>query len=199
MDIKKLNDLIPSDLKVKIKEFAEKFNTVPAPVAPVAAPAAPAPAATFGEGKLQDGVTVVKWNTPELGVGSIVTVVTPEGEIQAPEGEHILSDGTKLKVDAQGVVTELEAPQSEMANVLNQITGFSKQVSEFEADKKLFRAEVEAFKKETEERNKEFDNMKVQFGQFVKLMEEVFNTPSGNPIEPPKNKHPKNKIFSLAD
>lgn len=221
MDIKELNNIIPSDIKIKLKEFAAKFNATPvaaAPAAPLAAPstAPAAPAATFGEGTLKDGITIIKWNTPELAVGSMITVVTPEGELPAPEGEHELQDGTKIKVevkDGSAVVTSVEspvaapaAPSNEMQNVISQVTGFSEQLKTFTSEKETFASQVAEFKVQAEANKAELEAVKTQFSEFVKIVAEVFELPSGSPTEQPRNKFEKpktqskiNKLLSLAD
>lgn len=222
MDIKELNNLIPSDIKIKLKDFAAKFNAAPVitptPVVP-AVPAQAPPAATFGEGTLKDGITVIKWNTPELAVGSMITVVTPEGELPAPEGEHELQDGTKIKVevkDGSATVTSVEsptpapavqaAPSNEMQNVIHQITGFSEQIKTFASEKETFASQVAEFKAQAEANKAELETVKAQFAEFVKIVAEVFELPSGNPTEAPRNKFEKpkttskiNKLLSLAD
>jgi len=103
---KKAINMLPADEQKELYAQLEKFN-MPAPVAPVAA----APVQMGGEAKLSDG-TVVKYDTPALAVGSMITVVTPEGELPAPNGEHTLEDGTKIET-VDGKVTSVEAPEME--------------------------------------------------------------------------------------
>jgi hypothetical protein len=71
----------------------------------------------MGEAKLMDG-TVVKYDTPELVIGSMITVVTPDGEFPAPVGEHTLENGTVITVDETGKVTEIASPEGETPEVV---------------------------------------------------------------------------------
>ena len=102
-----VNKILSVEQKIELKELFT-FNT-PIPViepenTPVAEPVA------MGEAKLMDG-TVVKYDTPELVIGSMITVVTPDGEFPAPVGEHTLEDGTVITVDETGKVIEIEAKE----------------------------------------------------------------------------------------
>jgi len=102
-----VNKILSAEQKAELKGLFT-FNT-PIPViepenTPVAEPVA------MGEAKLMDG-TVVKYDTPELVIGSMITVVTPDGEFPAPVGEHTLEDGTVITVDETGKVIEIEAKE----------------------------------------------------------------------------------------
>ena len=203
MDIKELNQSIPSDLKVKIKNFLSKFDLVQpvaAPVAPVAV-APVTPAATFGEGLLADGVTVIKYSGDTLAEGSTVTVITPEGEMNAPEGEHTLQDGTVITVAVEGGVSVVKSvtpvvapveqvvPSQDMQNVLAQVTGFSSQLEKF-ASKEEMISKFEAQENEIKE-------LKLKVSEFVHLFVSVLELPSAAPIEQPRNKFDKtNKIIN---
>jgi hypothetical protein len=102
-----VNKILSAEQKAELKGLFT-FNT-PIPViepenTPVAEPVA------MGEAKLMDG-TVVKYDTPELVIGSMITVVTPDGEFPAPVGEHTLENGTVITVDETGKVIEIEAKE----------------------------------------------------------------------------------------
>jgi len=203
MDIKELNNAIPADLKVKIKDFLSKFNTVaPVPVvqAAPATPVTPAAPVQMGEGMLNDGVTVIKYNTPTLQEGSVVTVVTPEGELAAPEGEHTLQDGTVITVAVENgvsTVKAVKAPEAapaapEMAAtvqaVQNQVTGFSEQLKTFASEKQEFASKIEAQGKLIEAQKTEIESLKSNVSEFITLFASVLEIPSGNPTEKPRNK-----------
>jgi len=102
-----VNKILSNEQKAELKGLFT-FNT-PVPViepenTPVAEPVA------MGEAKLMDG-TVVKYDTPELVIGSMITVVTPDGEFPAPAGEHTLENGTVITVDETGKVIEIEVKE----------------------------------------------------------------------------------------
>lgn len=207
MDIKELNKLIPDALKLEIKNFAAKFNAAPivAPVIP-APVAAPAPA-QFGEGMLEDGVTVVKYNTPTLAEGSVITVVTPEGEMNAPEGEHKLQDGTVITVAVENGVSVVKAvtpavaavAAPDMQNVISQVSGFSEQLKTFASEKETMSQKFAAQEQKIEDQKKEIETLNNKVKDFFQLFVKVMEIPSSDPIEVPRNKPKTNKLHSLAD
>ena len=104
-----VNKILSAEQKAELKGLFT-FNT-PVPVvepenAPVAEPV------VMGEAKLVDG-TIVKYDTPELVIGSMLTVVTPDGEFPAPAGEHTLENGTVVTVDETGKVIEIATKEEE--------------------------------------------------------------------------------------
>jgi len=109
-----VNKILSVEQKIELKELFT-FNT-PVPViepenTPVAEPV------VMGEAKLVDG-TIVKYDTPELVIGSMITVVTPDGEFPAPVGEHTLENGTVVTVDETGKVIEIEVKEEETPEVI---------------------------------------------------------------------------------
>jgi hypothetical protein len=67
---------------------------------------------TMQEAKLADGITIIKWDG-ELKEGTLVSVVSEEGEIPAPTGDHELQDGRKITIEEGGVVSSIEMPKEE--------------------------------------------------------------------------------------
>lgn len=109
-----VNKILSAEQKAELKGLFT-FNT-PVPVvepenAPVAEPV------IMGEAKLVDG-TIVKYDTPELVIGSMITVVTPDGEFPAPAGEHTLENGTVVTVDETGKVIEIATKEEETPEVV---------------------------------------------------------------------------------
>lgn len=108
-----VNKILSAEQKAELKGLFT-FNT-PVPVVepentPVAEPV------VMGEAKLVDG-TIVKYDTPELVIGSMLTVVTPDGEFPAPAGEHTLENGTVVTVDETGKVIEIATKEEETPEV----------------------------------------------------------------------------------
>jgi hypothetical protein len=67
---------------------------------------------TMQEAKLADGITIIKWDG-ELKEGTLVSVVSEEGEIPAPTGDHELQDGRKITIEEGGMVSAIEMPKEE--------------------------------------------------------------------------------------
>jgi hypothetical protein len=67
---------------------------------------------TMQEAKLADGITIIKWDG-ELKEGTLVSVVSEEGEIPAPTGDHELQDGRKITIEEGGKVSSIEMPKEE--------------------------------------------------------------------------------------
>lgn len=210
--IKQINELLTPEQKAKFKEFAAKFNVTPIVQGPPAQAPAPTPAPTpvqFGEGLLNDGVTVVKYNTPTLSEGSVITVVTPEGEVPAPEGEHTLQDGTVITVaseNGQAVVKsvkKVEAPEmaAQVAQVQQAVASFSDKFSAFIAEKEEFTKKVSEQDSKITELETKLTQSNEQVKAFIQLFSEILETPSGNPTVTPPNKFvtKTKKLFSLAD
>lgn len=102
-----VNKILSVEQKTELKELFT-FNTPVPVVAPENTPVAEP--VVMGEAKLVDG-TIVKYDTPELVIGSMITVVTPDGEFPAPAGEHTLENGTVVTVDETGKVIEIEVKE----------------------------------------------------------------------------------------
>jgi hypothetical protein len=102
-----VNKILSVEQKTELKELFT-FNTPVPVVAPENTPVAEP--VIMGEAKLMDG-TIVKYDTPELVIGSMITVVTPDGEFPAPVGEHTLENGTVVTVDEIGKVIEIEVKE----------------------------------------------------------------------------------------
>lgn len=184
--------LIGPELSNKAKALYQKFNApVPAPAAPAPAPA-PVPVA-LQEALLEDGTTTLKYNTPSLSVGSVVTIVSPEGEMPAPEGELKLQDGTVIVVknDGQGnsvveSLTPVAAPAPVVQSaapvvptaILAQMEAMEQNFKKVSQEKEDLKTEFEAFKK----------SINSDFAELLEVFKPFLDAPSANPIETPNNK-----------
>lgn len=109
-----VNKILSAEQKAELKGLFT-FNTSVPVVAPENTPVAEP--VVMGEAKLMDG-TIVKYDTPELVIGSMITVVTPDGEFPAPAGEHTLENGTVVTVDETGKVIEIATKEEEAPEVV---------------------------------------------------------------------------------
>lgn len=197
-----INALIPPALKAKFQAVFSRFNLPPTPPAtqPPVAPQAPT---TLTEAALADG-TVIKYDTPQLAQGSVVTIVTPEGEMAMPEGEHKLADGTTIKViskDGKSVVESVTpgqmAPPAEPAqqaaepNPAEQIVAIQKVLQGYKDQFLAAKTENESLIKKIEAQGAAFTALKKDVVDFMSVFNELVQTPSAQPLEQPKNKHAK--------
>ena len=173
-------------------ELSSKFKfevAPPAVVAPVnpEVSAAPAP-----ELKAKDG-TVVKYSTPTPVAGvTLVTVVTPDGELPAPDGELVMDNGDVLTI-AGGVLTEIETaaadaieppvetPMAVTKEAMDEAVNSVK--SQLDVANKTIAALVSRFDAQA----KEVKNLETSLLNFSSAFQELMGTPMANPIDAPNN------------
>jgi len=74
---------------------------------------------TFTDEKLNDGVTIIRYDVPELAVGASIMVVTDAGAIAIPDGDYTTANGVTFTT-AGGVITIVSgAPEGDMAKKPN--------------------------------------------------------------------------------
>lgn len=101
-----------TNLRDKIKVAFAEFDTPPAPVVEVEAEA------DYVETTLKSGEAVRA--TPTLAVGSVMSLISPDGDIPAPDGSHTLVDGTQVVV-LDGIISEVvesEIPEAESPDMV---------------------------------------------------------------------------------
>ena len=69
----------------------------------------------FVDAKLNDGVTIVRYDAEKLDIGVAVLAVTGQGAIAIPDGDYTLEDGTMFTISGGVVsaVTPVEAAPEE--------------------------------------------------------------------------------------
>lgn len=65
----------------------------------------------FSTKELEDG-TVIKTDSEDFIVGSLVTVETPEGEFPLEDGDYKIKDGSEIKIES-GIITEVKEVELE--------------------------------------------------------------------------------------
>ena len=146
MDIKeiknKINNFLPEDIKVKLKEHLAKFSEMPVAVEPIA-PVVEAPVKMATEVKLNDGTSLSV--DGEVAIGSAVMLISPEGEMPAMDGEYVAEDGTTYSV-LNGLIAEIASkeeeatevkPISEMPTMMAEIESLKTQLAELKETIKL--------------------------------------------------------------
>jgi hypothetical protein len=148
MDIKeiknKINNFLPEDIKVKLKEHLAKFSEMPVEkvVEPIAPTEEKVKMAT--EVKLNDGTSLSV--DGDIAIGSMVKLITPEGEVEAMDGEYVAENGTSYSV-MNGAISEIaskeeeapevEAPVSEMPTMMAEIASLKTELAELKETIKL--------------------------------------------------------------
>lgn len=189
-DKKTFKDLVNSILSPEQKEtFAKafKFETPIPVVEPVnnAAPDAVPPVA--GEIKTKDG-TVVKYSTPTpIPNETIVTVVTPDGELPAPAGEHELENGDTIIVGDAGLLTEYEV--AEVVEPVAPVTqeAMDAAVNDVNAKLEIANKTISALVARFDAVEKDNTELKSTLETFSKTFTDLLNTPMANPIVAPSN------------
>jgi hypothetical protein len=175
-----VNKILSAEQKAELKGLFT-FNT-PVPViepenTPVAEPV------TMGEAKLMDG-TVVKYDTPELVIGSMITVVTPDGEFPAPVGEHTLENGTVITVDETGKVIEIEAKEETPEVVVEPVAPVAMAVTPEEKQAiideviAMFEPRIKALEDAILVSQSASSELQNKFSEFGKLLDLPTNEPS---------------------
>lgn len=199
-DKKTFKDLVNSILSPEQKEtFAKafKFETPIPVVEPVnnAAPETVPPVA--GEIKTKDG-TVVKYSTPSpMPNETIVTVVTPDGELPAPAGDHELENGDEITVGDAGLLLEYEPV--EVVEPVAPVTqeAMDAAVSDVNAKLEIANKTISALVARFDAVEKDNTELKSTLATFSKTFTDLLNTPMANPIVAPERSFSKqDKMFS---
>ena len=193
-----LNSILTPDQKTSIKKA---FADIPLAAEPVG-PAAP----TSNTATLVDGVTIIKYDTPTLAVGTVVMVTTPDGsELPAPAGDLELQDGTKFTVDATGTITAITplaagpvepAAPIEPAPVMQSQDASAKLV---DALKELMVGKFEASNKEIESLKNIVSEQSKALESFKTFFTELIETPTAAPIKTAEFKTKKSKALSYIN
>jgi hypothetical protein len=193
---KTFKDLVNAILSPAQKEtFAKafKFETPIPVVEPVdnAAPETVPPVA--GEIKTKDG-TVVKYSTPTpIPNETIVTVVTPDGELPAPAGEHELETGETITVGEAGLLVEFEP--SEVVEPVAPVTqeAMDAAVNDVKSQLDLANKTISALVSRFDAVEKDNTELKATLATFSKTFTDLLSTPMDNPIVAPE------RTFSKSD
>jgi hypothetical protein len=199
-DKKTFKDLVNSILSPEQKEtFAKafKFETPIPVVEPVnnAEPETVPPVA--GEIKTKDG-TVVKYSTPmPIPNETIVTVVTPDGELPAPAGDHELENGDEITVGDAGLLLEYEP--TEVVEPVAPVTqeAMDAAVNDVNAKLDLANKTISALVSRFDAVEKDNTELKATLATFSKTFTDLLSTPMANPIVTPERSFSKqDKMFS---
>jgi hypothetical protein len=157
-----INNILPSDLKAKLKSAFMQFGAEPVAVAqeePI----------KMAEIKLVDGNVVSVEG--EFVVGAKIYLVTPEGLVVAPNGEHTAEDGTVITV-LDGVIAEVASKEEEAPEMPEEMSEINKLKTEMAS----MLAELKSLKASFEKQN---ETSKLTLSAINKIIE----TPVAEPVE----------------
>ena len=157
-----INNILPSELKAKLKSAFMQFAETPA-VEPQPEPI------KMAEIKLVDGNVVSVEG--EFVVGAKIFLVTPEGLVVAPNGEHVAEDGTVITV-MDGVITEVASKEEEATEMPEEMSEINKLKTEMAS----MLAELNSLKAEFAKQN---ETSKLTLSAINKIIE----TPVAEPVE----------------
>lgn len=195
-DKKTFKDLVNSILSPEQKEtFAKAFKfETPIPVVEPVDNAAPAPVPPVaGEIKTKDG-TVVKYSTPSpMPNETIVTVVTPDGELPAPAGEHELDNGDKITIGEAGMLVEFEPAEVEVPVAPVTQEAMDAAVNDVNAKLEIANKTISALVARFDAVEKDNTELKATLATFSKTFTDLLETPMAQPIVAPE------RTFSKSD
>lgn len=198
-DKKTFKDLVNSILSPEQKETFAKAFKFETPI-PVVEPVNNADAKTVppvaGEIKTKDG-TVVKYSTPSaIPNETIVTVVTPDGELPAPAGEHVLENGDTLTIGEAGLLVEFKP--SEVVEPVAPVTqeAMDAAVNDVNAKLEIANKTISALVARFDSVEKDNTELKSTLATFSKTFNDLLNTPMADPIVAPERSFSKSdKMF----
>lgn len=207
MNIKEtVNNLLTPEQKAS---FAKIFKFDVAPVITPTNQASPVEPAMPTEKKLQDGTTI-KSDTPVIGIGSVITVVSPDGELPIPDGEYVLDNGDNF-VTVAGVVSEyeaaaaeavepVEAPMATDATVESRLAAVEQMCKDIKT--KMDSMQMAATPIDNTPlfaaQEAQIDELKEKFSAFGVLFSDITALPMADPIVAPSNK-PLSKSDKLIE
>lgn len=175
----------------------------------------------FTDAKLNDGVTIVRYDGDALVVGMPVLAVTDQGAIPMPDGDYSLEDGTAFTI-MNGIVAEVaaaaeEAQDTEEAaapsaaqpmaeatpkSIIESIIKESRfatedfvteKLAEITAVKESFATQKESDLAIIKELNEKADKQAETIKAMFSILEEMANEPSEKPTDT------KKQAFNVAD
>jgi hypothetical protein len=128
---------------------------------------------------------------------TIVTVVTPDGELPAPAGDHELENGDKITVGEAGLLLEYEP--TEVVEPVAPVTqeAMDAAVNDVNAKLDLANKTISALVSRFDAVEKDNTELKATLATFSKTFTDLLSTPMANPIVTPERSFSKqDKMFS---
>jgi hypothetical protein len=117
---------------------------------------------TMQEAKLADGITIIKWDG-ELKEGTLVSVVSEEGEIPAPTGDH------ELQNEKEAGEVEINMSEQEIMAIKEMCKSYESRIKALEDKMKV---DSEMISEQTETIGKQKEAMSLMFQIVEKLADE---------------------------
>lgn len=165
-----------TNLRDKIKVAFAEFDTPPAPVVEVEAEA------DYVETTLESGEAVRA--TPTLAVGSVLSLISPEGDIPAPDGSHTLTDGTKVVV-LEGVISEVVEAVAPVAEASPDEIAMKEQIETLKTENETLKLSIAENKEAMELKFAELETKIASHNKINELLNEAFVALSEVPVSTP--------------
>lgn len=182
--LEQINDLVPNDVKLAIKDLKAKFDAMPPMADPNAAPAPTNPI----EVKLKDGTAL---SVDKMEVGGIANVVSETGSVLAGAKDYEAEDGTLITVGVDGVISNIktvEVIEPDMNKVTPEmLAALSARMSTLETELSASKANNLALQTSLQAVN---EAQKVT----LSAVELILSAPAGEPIEKPTTTLNKNHV-----
>lgn len=164
-----------TNLRDKIKVAFSEYDTPTAVVEEVEA-------ADYVETTLESGEAVRA--TPTLAVGSVMSLISPDGDIPAPDGSHTLVDGTQVVV-LDGVISEVVEAVAPEAQASPDEIAMKEQIEKLKTENETLKLSIAENKESMELKFAELEAKIANHNKINELLNEAFVALSEVPVSTP--------------
>jgi hypothetical protein len=164
-----------TNLRDKIKVAFSEYDTPTAVVEEVEA-------ADYVETTLESGEAVRA--TPTLAVGSVMSLISPDGDIPAPDGSHTLTDGTQVVV-LDGIISEVVEAVAPEAQASPDEIAMKEQIEKLKSENETLKLSIVENTKAIELRFAELEAKIANHNKINELLNEAFVALSETPVSTP--------------
>ena len=164
-----------TNLRDKIKVAFSEYDT-PTPVVEEVE------AADYVETTLESGEAVRA--TPTLAVGSVLSLISPDGDIPAPDGSHTLVDGTQVVV-LDGIISEVVEAVAPPAAESPDMVAMKEQIETLKTENETLKLSIVENTKAVDLKFTELEAKIANHNKINELLNEAFVALSEVPVSTP--------------